>query len=241
MNIPALTTTPRFNMTPAPAAADNARLHSEPVHRVTPAVSGGGEVPGGDRVTISARGREKARQAADAAPTGAADTDTAKAAPPASGPEDLDMAELRMVERLKMRDREVKAHEMAHLANAGQYAAGGPSYTYQQGPDGRRYAVGGEVPIDISGERTPEETIRKMRTVRRAAMAPANPSSADRNIAAMASRKEAEARQELAREQEGDREPGTPEATADAGPAPVDETSSRDDGAAPFGRTGLRP
>ncbi|NOQ47505.1 MAG: catalase, partial [Desulfobulbaceae bacterium] len=103
---------------------------------------------------------------------------------------------------LKQRDREVRAHEQAHLANAGQYA-GGPSYSYQQGPDGKRYAVGGEVPIDVSKKRTPEQTIQKMRTVRRAALAPANPSSADRSIAASASRKEAEARRELQNEKTG--------------------------------------
>ena len=101
-----------------------------------------------------------------------------------------------MVQQLKQRDMEVKTHEMAHLAVAGQYASGGASYSYQQGPDGRRYAIGGEVPIDLSAEKTPEETIAKMRTIKRAAMAPAEPSSADRSVAATATTLENQARQE---------------------------------------------
>ncbi len=141
------------------------------------------------------------------------------------------MAELRMVERLKLRDREVKAHELAHLANAGQYATGGPSYTYQQGPDGRRYAVGGEVPIDISAEQTPEATIQKMRTVRRAAMAPANPSAADRNIAALAGRKEAEARQKM-RQEESEEQAATPDNTDATETAPADTDTAEKTGPA---------
>jgi hypothetical protein len=48
---------------------------------------------------------------------------------------------------LARRDREVRAHEQAHAAVGGSYA-GAPSYTYSRGPDGQRYAVGGEVSID---------------------------------------------------------------------------------------------
>ncbi|WP_319547600.1 putative metalloprotease CJM1_0395 family protein [Desulfogranum marinum] len=109
----------------------------------------------------------------------------------------LNAEKQRAVEQLKQRDMEVRSHEQAHLANAGQYAAGSAQYTYQKGPDGKRYAVGGEVPIDISKESTPEATLQKMQTVRKAALAPANPSSADRQIAATATQKEAQARQEM--------------------------------------------
>ncbi len=105
--------------------------------------------------------------------------------------------EQQLLQELKIRDREVRIHEQAHLAAAGQYAAGGPSFTYQQGPDGNRYAIGGEVPIDVSKEATPEATIQKMNTVRQAAMAPAEPSNADRQIAAQAAMTLAQARQEL--------------------------------------------
>ncbi|RPH38701.1 MAG: hypothetical protein EHM86_09190, partial [Desulfobulbaceae bacterium] len=50
--------------------------------------------------------------------------------------------ELKQLSELKGRDREVRAHEQAHLSVAGQYAAGGASYTFQRGPDGNSYAIG---------------------------------------------------------------------------------------------------
>lgn len=115
------------------------------------------------------------------------------------GKSELTEAELRQVEELKQRDREVHRHESAHKAAAGSYARGGPSFEYTTGPDGRRYATGGEVQIDvseISGD--PEATLRKMQQVRRAASAPAEPSSQDRQISAKAAQIEARARAELA-------------------------------------------
>ncbi len=98
---------------------------------------------------------------------------------------------------LKQRDTEVRVHEQAHLSAAGAYAAGGASFSYTTGPNGKRYATGGEVPIDMTKEDSPAATILKMQTVRRAALAPANPSSADRAIAAQASSRELEAKSEL--------------------------------------------
>ena len=62
------------------------------------------------------------------------------------------------------------------------------------------YAVSGEVKTDTSKERDPEATIRKMQKVRRAALAPAQPSAQDRSVAAQASQIEAEARIELQKE-----------------------------------------
>jgi SprA-related family len=105
--------------------------------------------------------------------------------------------ELRELQTLKRRDAEVRAHEQAHLAAAGQYARGGASFSFERGPDGASYAVGGQVDIDLSNERTPEDTVRKMQTVRRAALAPLSPSAADRSIAARAAVMESQARQEL--------------------------------------------
>jgi hypothetical protein len=100
------------------------------------------------------------------------------------------------ISKLQTRDRTVRAHEAAHQAVGGQYA-GAASYTYQNGPDGRRYAVGGEVPIDVSEEKTPQATIDKMGIVRRAALAPPDPSAADRAIAAAATQRESNAQREL--------------------------------------------
>jgi hypothetical protein len=115
--------------------------------------------------------------------------------------EPLTDGELRMLRELAARDREVRAHEAAHLAAAGGYARGGASMTYQTGPDGRRYAVGGEVSIDVSREADPAATVRKMQTVRNAALAPVNPSAQDRAVAAAASRAMMEARRQLSAEQ----------------------------------------
>lgn len=108
----------------------------------------------------------------------------------------LDPAEEKQVDKLKQRDREVRAHEQAHARVGGAYA-GAPSYTFQQGPDGKRYAIGGEVQIDTSTERTPEATIRKMQVVIRAATAPAEPSSQDLKVAQQARAQLSEAQAQL--------------------------------------------
>ncbi len=100
------------------------------------------------------------------------------------------------VRDLEKIDREVRAHEAAHMAAGGQYA-GGASYTYTVGPDGKRYAVGGEVPISAPRGSTPEETIEIMQRVRAAALAPGNPSGQDRQVAAATASAEAQARMEL--------------------------------------------
>lgn len=118
------------------------------------------------------------------------------------GTEDLSDDDQREVQELKNRDREVRAHEQAHMAAAGAHSRGGPSYEYQRGPDNRQYAVGGEVQIDtsaVSGD--PEATIRSAQTVRRAANAPAEPSSQDRSVASAAAQMEAKARRELTQQQ----------------------------------------
>lgn len=105
------------------------------------------------------------------------------------------------VRELKTRDQEVKAHEAAHMAAGGSCVRGGASYSYQVGPDGKRYAVGGEVSIDASSASgDPQETIMKMQTVKRAALAPAEPSGQDRAVASQAGAIEAQARKELSQQ-----------------------------------------
>ncbi|MBI4384749.1 MAG: hypothetical protein HY579_12035 [Nitrospinae bacterium] len=107
--------------------------------------------------------------------------------------------ELKIVEQLKARDRRVRAHEQAHLSAAGPYAAGGPSFQYETGPDGQQYAVGGEVSIDTSEVKgDPEATAQKAQAIQRAALAPADPSGQDVQVAAQAKAMEARARQEAA-------------------------------------------
>lgn len=110
----------------------------------------------------------------------------------------LSEADLKIVSELKARDRVVRAHEMAHMAAGAGIVTRGASFSYQTGPDGQRYAVGGEVGINTSPGRTPEETLAKADQIRAAALAPADPSSQDLRVAAEAAQMAAEARQELA-------------------------------------------
>lgn len=113
-------------------------------------------------------------------------------------------AELKQIQKLAERDREVRAHEQAHQAVGGQYA-GAATYTFERGPDGKNYAVGGEVSIDIGKVAdNPQATLQKAETVRRAALAPAEPSSQDRRVAAQATQLALEAKadiQQLQREE----------------------------------------
>ncbi|MBT5073789.1 MAG: hypothetical protein HOJ34_12255 [Kordiimonadaceae bacterium] len=101
------------------------------------------------------------------------------------------------VTRLKKVDQQTRAHEAAHKNTGGQYA-GNASYSYTVGPDGKRYAVGGEVPIDVSPIKDdPEATIAKLDVVIAAALAPSQPSAQDRKIAATAVTARNQARTEL--------------------------------------------
>jgi hypothetical protein len=105
------------------------------------------------------------------------------------------------VAQLSGRDRAVRAHEQAHSAVGGNYA-GAPSYTFKRGPDGRSYAIGGEVGIDVSTiANDPAATVRKMEQVQRAALAPADPSGQDISVAARAQALAAQARADLSTQQ----------------------------------------
>lgn len=147
-------------------------------------------------------------------PTEEVESDEATGATESSAPgepskpngEALTEQELREVDELQRRDLEVKAHERAHLSAAGQYARGGMKLSYTTGPDGRRYATGGEVGIDLSEGSSPEVTVAKMQSVKRAALAPANPSGADRAVAAAASQKEQAARVEVTEQRQVERQ-----------------------------------
>ncbi|MBC8286125.1 MAG: hypothetical protein H8E42_01490 [Nitrospinae bacterium] len=130
-----------------------------------------------------------------------------------TGPKsDLELSEeeRRLLTELRSRDAEVRAHERAHLSAAGPYANGAPTFEFQTGPDGRQYAVGGEVSIDsspVSGD--PEATVRKAQTIKRAALAPRDPSAQDRQVAAQAAQLEAQARQEVKAEKVEEKEQTT--------------------------------
>jgi hypothetical protein len=141
----------------------------------------------GDTAQISTQGREQqpggSRTAADR-----------------PGESKLDPEQQREINELKKTDRKVKAHERAHMAAGAGLVMGGANYRYQRGPDGKMYAVGGEVTIDTAREKDPKDTVTKMQQVRRAALAPPQPSGQDRSVAARASQIEAEARAEMLKE-----------------------------------------
>ncbi len=123
----------------------------------------------------------------------------------------LSQTEQKEIQQLQVRDREVRAHEAAHKAAAGSLANGGASFSHQRGPDGKLYAVGGEVSIDtskVSGD--PQATIQKANQIRSAALAPAQPSSQDQSVAAKATIMAAEARKELAAENRAKLETNAP-------------------------------
>ena len=141
------------------------------------------------------------RQAEEVPPSQAAPTESTK-----SNGEPLSQDEAQEVSDLKRRDREVRAHEQAHASAGGQHIRGGVKLSYAQGPDGNRYAVDGEVDIDIGSEATPEATIAKMQQVQSAALAPATPSGADRAAASAASQRELEARSEIREAQSEERQ-----------------------------------
>jgi len=113
--------------------------------------------------------------------------------------DELSTDEERLVRDLASRDTEVRAHEAAHQA-AGGGMVGATSYTYQQGPDGKMYAIGGEVPISMKAGSTPEETIANARQIATAAMAAGNPSPQDFAVASSARVMEMKAQQQVARE-----------------------------------------
>lgn len=114
---------------------------------------------------------------------------------------ELSPEEQKRVEELKRIDSKVRAHEMAHLSAGGGLVRGGANFTYEIGPDGKAYAVAGEVKIDMSADpNDPEKTIQKMQQVRRAALAPADPSPQDRSVAQQASNIEAQMRAKILQE-----------------------------------------
>lgn len=111
---------------------------------------------------------------------------------------ELTASEQQQTVKLAARDREVRAHEAAHTAAGGGLIKGAASFSYEKGPDGKQYATGGDVSIDISKvPDNPQATLTKANQIRAAALAPATPSGKDRSVAAGASAMANEARVEI--------------------------------------------
>lgn len=149
-----------------------------------------------DQVTLSGQQQQtdKTRSSTTDTQTSAKDTKAGeKTTTDGTSLEDPQVKE--QISRLKQIEEKVKSHEAAHKA-AGGGLAGSASYSYTQGPDGRSYVTGGEVQINMSDGRTPDETISRMQQVIQAALAPSDPSGQDRSVAAQAASRMAQAQQE---------------------------------------------
>lgn len=99
----------------------------------------------------------------------------------ALGRKELTPEEHQKVDSLKKQELKVMAKVNARLAAGGDICEK-PRFTYETGPDGKRYKTAGEVKIDVSPCKTPEETISKMHRVMKAALAGGEPSDSDRAI-----------------------------------------------------------
>lgn len=144
----------------------------------------------------STQGQGGAAQATDAGDGGGQGENAAPPGTPAAE-RNLSQEARDQIRELQKTDMQVRQHEQAHKTAGGPYA-GGIRLEYTTGPDGRRYATAGEVPIDVSPVRgNPEATITKMEVVKRAALAPAEPSPQDRAVASQADATKAQAQSEL--------------------------------------------
>lgn len=117
------------------------------------------------------------------------------------GVRELTPEQQRQIAKLKETDQAVRAHEAAHQAAGGGVVTSGASYTYTYGPDGKAYAVGGEVGVDTSRAASPQANIDKGQRIRSAALAPVDPSPQDYRVANVGAQLEARGRADLAAEQ----------------------------------------
>ena len=108
---------------------------------------------------------------------------------------EMTLADANELKRAQTRADKVVAHESAHALVGGTLMLGGATYQYEVGPDGETYETSGQSRIDMSPvPGNPQATIAKMQQVKRAAMAPLNPSGADRVVASQADQLENQAR-----------------------------------------------
>jgi hypothetical protein len=130
---------------------------------------------------------------------------------------ELTPRERQQVAELQQIDRAVRAHEAAHIAAGGEVVTSGANYSYTYGPDGRQYAVGGEVGIDTAPEQDPADNVEKGIAIQDAALAPRDPSAQDYRVAGIGAQLESRGRGELVQERADERaDAGTRRRVADA-------------------------
>ncbi len=94
-------------------------------------------------------------------------------------PDIQDSNKQRVIDQLISRDKEVRVHEASHSINPELIKIGSAQFDYTIGPDGKAYATGGKVTLSTGISRTPEEALSKAGALKKAAMAPGEPSSQD--------------------------------------------------------------
>jgi hypothetical protein len=147
----------------------------------------------------------------------------------------LTPAEQRRVDELKQTDRTVREHEAAHLRAGQGVVTSGASFTYTYGPDGKAYAVGGEVGVDTAKEAKPEQNIDKGARIQAAALAPRDPSPQDYRVAGIGGRLEAEGRTDLSTQQRDERAARLAEQQQGDAAAPEQDQASTSANAEPEG------
>ena len=105
--------------------------------------------------------------------------------------------EQRVVDKLQIRDREVRAHEMSHGIDPNLIKIGSAQFDYTIGPDGKAYATGGKVTLATGNPTSPEDAVDKAQALKKASMAPGNPSPQDFQALNAAISMEAEAQSNI--------------------------------------------
>lgn len=111
--------------------------------------------------------------------------------------DDPESGEERTIDRLKSRDREVRMHEASHGNSPELIKIGPAQFDYTIGPDGKAYATGGRVTLSTGTSGTPEEALSKAMALKKASIAPGEPSSQDFGSLNAAIAMEFEARNQL--------------------------------------------
>lgn len=162
------------------------------------------EVPGQNPQTQDAQAQNVAQQAARVTPVARQEADDEggsrnrqeRSSDPGEERADERASELRdkrELLELKRRDREVRRRIAEQRRAAGKYGAS-IRFAYEVGPDGKQYAVDGDVQLDTTAQANRKATVEKMVTVRKAALAADRPTPDDQRVAAEARRRIAGAR-----------------------------------------------
>lgn len=133
----------------------------------------------------------------------------------------LSTDKLKNLKKTREFDKALTKHEEDHHEVAADLARSGPEYQTKVGEDGQEYRVSGKVMIDTGVDKDPEKTVKKMKQVRAAALAPdgntlAPLSEQDKKVAREATEKEQVAQSML--DGNGDKQKWTELTGASKGP-----------------------